>query len=722
MSRRVLAALAFATTAAQALEFLLPLPGEAIQNNGAALLVRADPGTGPVRFRLSGPADLSVEAQALEADMHSASLPDLAPGNWTVVVEAIGPDGTPTPLDSTSFRATPLEPTLVSTQVAAALAPPPPSKGSASGPRTQQSLYLALDAGYRQGASEGPIESWRPLRLDDGRIVTGEREVVLDREYTGGATAIWDLRHGALQLRTKTTADLGDQRGRTQPFHRLSIDAAYGPWVDAHLGDQYPDWSPLMMDGSRIRGVGLGLAATRDGTPWGRVRYMAGWSRRATDPILERNLDGTLDTSGASYDRQIQVLHVGLGGGRHVLWGLTFVHAIDDTAGVDMKLRDTLGLAAPKENAAIGSDLQIWFWKRRIELFGHWSTSLVTDNTRLGKPSDSLSEMANLEQFDFVSPAISLNSSTRGITRLLADDLGSDEALSFLGDNSAFRTGIRLNTPASSGRMSHEVRWVHAGTAWESFARSTLLPAQTGVEFNHASNWAHDRLFLSATTGYYSLPRDASENADRTRISASASLSQGETAPGAYLDGGKDWTNEPQGGRVDSWNAGGGLYRSFRPADDHVLSANLGYSRAQTDARSDSESTVGNHIVQNTWNGLLRWRLPAPVELRTGAQFTTNETSLDLVGTTSTADLQTAYGSFGTSVWLFGRSLELSADGGLGFRSGDDVDEGLRQWRQSGRVLWRMRNEQSIQLSQQYTQIVDGRGDLRIDAGWEKFF
>jgi hypothetical protein len=721
MSRSVLAAFALASSAAQALEFLLPLPGEAIQTSGAALLVRADPGTGQIRFRLHGPTDLVVDAQAQEADMHSASLPDLAPGNWTLVVEAIHPDSSPTPLDSTSFRATPLEPTLVSTQVAAALAAPP-AKASASGPRTQQSLYLSIDAGYRQGASEGPIESWRPLRFEDGRIVAGEREAVLDREYTGGATAIWNLQRGALQLRTKTSADLGDQPGRTQPFHRLGIDAAYGPWVDAHLGDQYPDWSPLMMDGSRIRGIGIGLAATRGGESWGRVRYVAGWSRRATDPILERNLDGTLDTSGAAYDRQIQVLHVGLGGGRNVLWGLTYVHALDDTSGADMALRDTLGMASPKENAAIGSDLQIWFWKRRVELFGHWSTSLVTDNTRLGGPSDSLGELADIEQIDLFSPAITLNSSTRGIVKLMAEDLGSEEALSFLGDNSALRTGIRLNTPVSSGRMSHELRWVHAGSSWESFARSTMLPAQTGVEFSHASNWAHDRLFLSATTGYYSLPRDASKNADRTRVSASASLSQGETAPGAYIDGGKDWTNEPQGGRVDSWNAGGGLYRSFRPTEDHVISANIGYSRSETEARSDSESTVGNHIVQNSWNGLLRWRLPAPVELRTGAQFATNETSIELVGNSATAELQTTYGSFGTSVWLFGRSLELSADGGLGFLAGDNVDEGLRQWRQNSRVLWRLPDEQSLRLSQQYTQIVDGRGDLRIDAGWEKFF
>lgn len=723
MSRRILAALVLAATSAPfALEFLLPLPGEAIQTNNAAIVVRADSATRPLRFRLNGPSSLSIAPQPQNGGMYSATIPSLAAGTWTLVVETAGPDGSTIALDSTTFRTMPLEPTLVSTQVAAAMSATPQAKPSANKARIQQSFYLAIDAGYRQGLSEGPVEAWRPLRLEDGRMVAGERQVVLDREYTGGATAIWDLRKGALQLRTKTTADLGDQPGRTQPFHRLSIDGSYGPWVDAHLGDQYPDWSPLMMDGSRIRGVGLGLAATRHGEPWGRVRYVAGWSRRATDPILEQNLNGTMDTSGASYDRQIQILHVGLGGGRNVLWGLTYVHSLDDTSGINMALRDSLGTSAPKENAAIGSDLQIWFWKRRVELFGHWSTSLVTDNARLGTPSDSMGETAHLDQFDIISPAISLNSSTRGIVKLLADDLGSDEAMAFFGDNSAFRTGLRLNTPISSGRMSHEVRWVHAGASWESFARSSMLPAQTGVEFNHASNWARDRLFLSATTGYYSLPRDAETNADRTRISASASLAPGEVAPGAYLDGGKDWTNEPQGGRVDSWNAGGGLYNSFRPAEDHVLSTNIGYSRAQTVARSDSESTVGNRIVQNTWNGLVRWRLPAPVELRTGAQFTTNETSIELVGASSTSELQSTYGSVGTSVWLLARALELSVDGGMGYGSGDDVEDGIRHWRQNSRALWRLPSDQSLQLSQQFTQIVDGRGDLRIDANWEKFF
>jgi len=715
----VLAALQGLVSAANT-EFLLPLPGESVQDSGGAILARAPEATS-VEFLVAGASNLRLPATAQGGGLFSATVPRLAPGNWSLVLVARDSAGKVLSRDTTAFSARALEPTIAST--IAGRAPAATATNSAAPVAASQSLFLAIDGGYRQGLSEGTLESWRPLRLRDGAYQTGEREVVLDREFTANATALWDYRRGPLRLRTRTAADLGDQDGQTQALHRASLDASWGPWLDMHLGDQSPAWSPLIMDGVRLRGVGVGLTGTHDGDPWGRVRYVAGWSRRSTDAAVQTYRDGTRDTVGAGYDRFVQAMHVGFGGGKNVLWGLTFLHAIDDTSGIDMKLQDTLGGARPRENAALETDLQLWFWQRRIELFGHLAATIVTDNLRLGAATSDKAKDAGLDQADFLSPVITVNSSTRGLTRLLADDLGPSEVTSFLADNAAARAGVRWTQPIEGqGRMANELRWVHSGTAYESFARGSALPAQSGVEFSHASNWAHDRVFLSTTAGYYLVPRAALDDADRTRLSASASIAPDDAVPGAYADGGTDWTNEPSGGRSDNWNAGMGLYQSFRPADDHTVTTSLGYSRSQSVSRADTSASVRTRFVQDSWNALVRWRLPAPVELRTGGQFLTNTTGLALPGSATRADLATIHGSVGTTVWMLGRKLETSLDAGLDHRSGDDVESGIRQWEQTSRLVWTLPSDQALRLNQRFVQIVDGRGDLRLDAGWEKYF
>jgi len=704
-------------------EFLLPLPGETIQDSNTAILVRV-PGTREqVEFALTGPVPLRFAAKSLGANLFSATLPKLPVGNWQLAVGVIDSVGRSHHVDSIAFSTSPLDPSIASTQVTQHVLTYSVNTPGAGSARANQSLFLSIDGGYRQGMSEGTLDSWNPLRMEGDSLKAGARNTPLDQVYSAAATAIWDYRSGPLQLRTKTVADLGDQSGQTQPMHRLSIDGSYGPWLDVHVGDQYPSWSPLLMDGVRIRGLGLGLTATHDGDPWGRVRYVTGWSRRATDAAVQTTTDGSQDTIGATYDRVVQALHIGLGGGDHILWGLTFIHAIDDTTGVDMRLQDTLRGPRPRENAALGTDLQIWLWKRRIELFGNFATSVVTDNIRLGSPSSAATSQLGVNQVGNYLPVITVNSSTRGLPVLLSDELGSSEAVSFITKNSAARTGLRWTQPIDGqGRMSNEVRWVQTGSAWESFLRGSTMPAQSGVEINHASNWIHDRLFLSATAGLYTVPREALSDADRTRISASASLAPDNVVPGAYVDGGTDWTNDPDGGRLDSRNVGVGLFQTFRPVTNHMVTTSGGYTRSEANSRVDSTLAVRTAYVQNSWNGLVRWRFPAPVELRTGGQFLSTTTTSTISGTLSESTLEDVRGSLGATVWMLRRALEVSVDGGVDRRAGEAVEDGIAQWDQSSRMVWSLPSDQALRLSQRFVQVVDGQNDLRIDVGWEKFF
>lgn len=702
-------------------EFLLPLPGEAIQDSSAAVLVRVPESVRRVEFLLSGAKTLRLQATPLGDGLHSASLPGLSKGAWKLRLVGTDSAGTPLVRDSISFAATPLAPTVAST-----IAQAPPKASSATpgpAPRASQSLFLALDAGIRQGLSEGTLESWQPVRLQDGVLETDDKQTVLDRTYSASATALWDYRLGRLRLRTRTVADLGDQVGQNQPMHRLSFQGTYGPWLDVQLGDQYPSWSPLLMDGARIRGFGVGLAATSDGDPWGRVRYVAGWNRRATDAAILHYTDGTTDTLGGSYDRFVQSVHVGFGKGQRALWGLTVLHAIDDTTDQDMKLFDSLGSSRPRENLAVGTDLQMWFWQRRIEVFGHVATSLVTDNIRLGASTSERSKDAGLDKLDVLSPVFTANSSTRGLEALLADELGGEQAWDFVSDNSSARAGVRLSQDLSgSGRMTNEVRWVHAGPSWESFLRGSSLSPQTGVEVLHSSNWARGRVFFSATAGLYSIPRAALEDADRTRISASVSVTPEDAVPGVYLDAGTDWTEEPSGGNSDSWNGGAGLYQTFRPIPDHMATASAGYSLLRSEGSVDSSESVRTTFFQNAFNGQVRWRFPAPVELRTGGQYSTSDSKLTLQGDQQDAETSNIHGTMGVTAWFLDRKLEASLDGGLDHRSGEAGGNGFRQWDQRTRLVWNLPADQAVRLTQRYVQIVDGRGDLRLDAGWEKFF
>lgn len=716
-----LIALLLSTSPSQAAEFILPLPGEAIQDSSVAILVRIPRSDAQLQFRLGGPIPLKVLATPLEDGLYSATFPVLPTGRWSLALEVLDAFGTAHPLDSIVFSTTPLPPTLASTLMPGLVAPaevrdpglPPPVA------RTVQSLYLSGNAGWRQGASEGSAESWRTLD-PDGRL--GERRIILDRQADASVTSIWNWQRGALQLRARGTADLGDAPGLGQPLHRASLDAYWGPWVDLHVGDQNPSWSPLLMDGTRVRGFGAGLSATRDGESWGRVRYLLGWSRRATDLRVESLHSGASDTVGSTFDRFVQAGHIGLGGGERVLWGLTFVHAIDDTTSLSMGGFDALRSSPPRENLGVGTDLQIWLWKRRIEWFGNWATTLVTENIRLGTPSSTNGGAVGLDVFDATSPVVTLNSSTRGLPRLMADQVGASEVSSFVLDNSAARAGLRWTQPFSgTDRMTNELRWVHAGTAWESFLRSSPLANQSGAEFSHLSSWAHDRVFLSSSAGWYAVPRPGASDASRTRISASAQLAQGQAHPGVYLEGGTDATEDPAGPNLETWNAGGGLFRTFR-FGEHSATTSVGYGHSLSESRLEKDASPAASVGQDSWNGTVRWKLPAPVELRCGSQFLVDHSAASAYSRSSESTLESLVGSVGASVWPFGRDLELALDASLERQAGEAVADGISRWTESFRSRWSFAGDQSLRLSQRFVQPIEGRGDLRLDLGWEAFF
>ena len=135
-----------------------------------------------------------------------------------------------------------------------------------------------------------------------------------DQNAFGNATMVYRLQQGRFQLKVRGSTDASETWGHSQSPTRLGADMYWSDWAEAHLGDQYPAWSQLLMDGSRIRGVGAGVALAKDGSSQARAEFSIGTLRPAIDPQI-RVWDGIEDTLPAQFGRSIQAFHLGVGDG-----------------------------------------------------------------------------------------------------------------------------------------------------------------------------------------------------------------------------------------------------------------------------------------------------------------------------------------------------------------------------------------------------------------------
>lgn len=699
------------------LEFQLPLPGEAIPAEGGGVLVQVDSTIDQVQFKWFGPDSGAADGKVQFEGFFQAQVGPLKAGRWTLVAMGFDAQGHMSARRSLSFDVGEVAGT---------------SKRIPSQARVRQDLYVSANSGLNFGTAENRLRSYRSLALgSDGRSVPGEKMEPLDQVYSGNAALVYHLQQGSFRLKTRLSTDAAETWSHTQSPSRIGADLYWSDWAEAHLGDQYPNWSSTLMDGTRLRGAGAGLAARAEGTGMVRVDVAVGFLRFAVKPQI-RTWDDLVDTVPAQFARRIEAAHLGLETPGAAL-NFTVFHSRDRIGGVDLVLHDSLDGSAPGENSGIAADLVARFLNRRVEAYWNSALAVTTDDTREGDFLDSLREAQDLPIPEFLPEILSANLSTRGVELLTQDSPRIDQ---FVWENTSIRTGARFLIPlGSAGRVRLDSRWVHVGSYFQSFAKTFQENARTGWEGSATLAAIRDALLLVVSGSEVETHPAVGVDLPTHSLNATVAWTPVAAPFGWNLQSGRLASG---GGatysRTESWNAGAGLFGTLRASDRGTVFWKTNYGYYENSVRvpvtsydttsslsTDSQFTTRSYrsLVQtHTFDASLRWRPIRDLEARTGYLLASQGTPTDTLAANQT---QTHRFQAGFTVWGLARRLEVALGGSFVVRP-DQTGSNEHGWDQSFRTSWEFASSQTLRFSESWGRLSGDRTDLRFEVGWEAWF
>ncbi|MBW7889103.1 MAG: hypothetical protein H3C35_12220 [Bacteroidetes bacterium] len=299
----------------------------------------------------------------------------------------------------------------------------------------------------------------------------------------------------------KTKANLllsSEEKPENQPQNRynLGVDAKY---VRLELGDAYPRFPNLIMDGRRVRGISGNLLLG-----FFNLDATKGEIVRTVQDSLPRTLRRTISTVRPSF-----------GKGENFQWGFTYSKSIDEFNALSAQI------IKPQENLVVGTDIKASFDDHRIEF--SMQTALSLNNIDISSSSftaDSLDSAAvrgtltrsdadNLKNLlPLVNKFITLNENLIPINPLGLTSL-------------VYETNLSFNYFGNYLRGSY----IYHGKDYTSFGSTSLRQDIQGFNISNRLRLLSNRVFLSLSYEVLSDNTNKSEIATTTYKTTTTSIS-----------------------------------------------------------------------------------------------------------------------------------------------------------------------------------------------------
>lgn len=188
-----------------------------------------------------------------------------------------------------------------------------------------------------------------------------------------------------------------EEKKNLQPYNRYSAQVTGGEWLDLRVGDTYPRFPSLIMDGKRIRGFSgqlnlgfINVAAaigesdrkvegvliqtyTKDQVPLGSDIIPVNAAKYG-NPFAKVNL--------GTYQRDLFALRPSFGSGQNFQLGFTYLHSKDNSKSIEFGAR-------PQENVVLGSDLKIAFDDQNFLFTSQVAFSMFNKDISTGNLTDA---------------------------------------------------------------------------------------------------------------------------------------------------------------------------------------------------------------------------------------------------------------------------------------------------------------------------------------------
>ncbi len=212
-----------------------------------------------------------------------------------------------------------------------------------------------------------------------------------------------------------------EEKSYRQPQDRFGLYASTS-WLSLKLGDGYPAFSPLIMNGLRVRGVSgrLSLGFFKLEAAYGQTvrgingQYLdtlvvaPGSGLQLTGANYIRLNDSTfINVNYGTYSRNMFAVRPSFDFGNHASLGFTFLKSSDVLSSINLG-------SNPNQNLVVGSDFSMNFDNRRINFLAEGAMSMLNQNTAVGNRSaafiDSAAQSDIGTQINNIVPLTTLSS------------------------------------------------------------------------------------------------------------------------------------------------------------------------------------------------------------------------------------------------------------------------------------------------------------------------
>jgi hypothetical protein len=327
----------------------------------------------------------------------------------------------------------------------------------------------------------------------------------IEAEFNGGYNQ-WKL-NGFAYLTSEEKSNL-------QPYDRYSATIQNGDWLELKVGDAFPQFPNLILDGKRVRGISgsINLGAVNIQATYGQTeREVEGKldSTYSTDPLRTNvikidqlkygNPYGLVNLG--TYSRNIFAIRPSFGSGEHFQFGLSYLHAKDDKNSIEFG-------AQPQENITFGSDLKIALDDQNILFTSQAAVSVVNSDISTGTISDTqIDSLFGPNKSFNVDPA-----QVKKIKNIIDKFITVNQ---FLGPwNPQDLSSFAADAALSLNYFDNQLRgsYIYRGNDFQSFGQSFIRTDVKGYNFVDRFRMIDNKLFISL--GYENLQ----DNLQKTKV------------------------------------------------------------------------------------------------------------------------------------------------------------------------------------------------------------
>ncbi|MFA3782962.1 hypothetical protein ABRY23_07865 [Melioribacteraceae bacterium 4301-Me] len=301
-----------------------------------------------------------------------------------------------------------------------------------------------------------------------------------------------------------------------QPLNRFYFGIRANDFLKIQLGDVYPKFPTLILDGKRIRGFSgeLNLGFFNIQTTFGEItRAIEGSILQKYTSInvpLESNIIAINESKyGASfakvnlgtYSRSLFAIRPSFDFGENFQWGFSYLHSKDDPTSIEFGAR-------PKENAVFGSDLNLFLDNQNFIISAQAALSIINNDISTGTLSDAqIDSVFGANSFFDINPNL-----IKDIKNILGRFITVNQYIGPLNPAELSSLGAEVSTTLNYFANTLKWSYIYRGNDYVSFGQNFLRTDVKGINLFDRVRLFDNQLFVSI--GYENL----SDNLQKTKV------------------------------------------------------------------------------------------------------------------------------------------------------------------------------------------------------------